>query len=51
MHIRRNRTLPDNSRFYFLAYAVATAIYAGYAVLLFVRWRRLKTAPVSDGNE
>lgn len=40
--IRRRRTLPDNAIFYHLAYAVATGIYVAYAVLLAVRWNRVK---------
>jgi hypothetical protein len=42
-HIRRRRQLPNNAGYYHLAYAVATGIYAGYAILLAVRWNRAKT--------
>ena len=34
--------MPDNASYYYAAYAVATGIYAAYAVLLLVRWRRVK---------
>jgi len=51
MHIRRNPTLPDNSTFYYLAYAAATVIYAGYVLLLITRWRRVKAAPSVDPSE
>ena len=51
MHIRRRLTLPDNSRFYYLAYTVATVIYAGYALMLIARWKRLKSASARDRSE
>lgn len=51
MRIRRRLTLPDNSRFYYLAYAAATVIYAGYALMLLARWKRLKSAPTRDKSE
>lgn len=35
--------MPDNAVYYHLAYAVATGIYATYAILLLVRWNRVKT--------
>lgn len=48
---RRNPTLPDNSRFYYLAYTVATAIYVGYSLLLLVRWKRVnKRAATVDSK-
>ena len=34
--------MPHNESYYYAAYAVATGIYAAYAVLLLVRWRRVK---------
>lgn len=34
--------LPRNEGYYHAAYAVATAIYAGYALLLLARWNRVK---------
>jgi hypothetical protein len=34
--------VPDNAIFYHLAYAVATGIYVLYAVVLVVRWNRVK---------
>ncbi|MEO8575375.1 MAG: hypothetical protein ABI556_01680 [Gemmatimonadales bacterium] len=40
--------MPDNSRFYYLAYAAATVIYVGYALMLLVRWKRLKSVPARD---
>jgi hypothetical protein len=40
--IRRRHQVPDNAGFYHLAYAVATGIYAGYAILIAVRWNRAK---------
>ena len=38
----RSPTLPDNAVYYHLAYAAATAIYAGYAVALVARWKRVR---------
>lgn len=40
--------MPDNSQFYYAAYAVATVIYVGYALLLISRWKRLKSSPARD---
>ena len=34
--------MPDNSFYYHLGYAVATGIYVVYAVLLVMRWKRVK---------
>jgi len=34
--------VPNNAGFYHLAYAVATGIYTLYAILLVVRWNRVK---------
>ena len=34
--------MPDNAGYYHLAYAVATGIYVGYAILLTIRWNRAK---------
>ena len=34
--------MPDNSGYYHLAYAVATGIYAVYALMLAVRWNLVK---------
>ena len=42
MHTRPSHTLPDNAVFYFLAYAAGTGIYAAYATLLVVRWKRVR---------
>ena len=42
MHIRRSRTLPDNASYYYAAYAVATAIYVGYALVLTARRKRVR---------
>jgi hypothetical protein len=35
--------VPNNAVYYHLAYAVATGIYVSYAVLLAVRWNRVKS--------
>ncbi|HEX2723047.1 MAG TPA: hypothetical protein VHM24_09015 [Gemmatimonadaceae bacterium] len=44
--------MPDNSRFYYLAYAAATVIYAGYVLLLVIRWRRVSSVPTpNSGND
>jgi hypothetical protein len=43
--IRRNHTLPDNWSYYYLAYAVATAIYVGYSLMLLARWKRVNSRP------
>ena len=48
---RRNRTVPDNSRFYYIAYAVATAIYVGYSLLLLARWKRVNTKASADESK
>ena len=48
---RRSRTLPDNALFYHLAYAVATAIYVGYSLLLLARWKRVNTRASSDESK
>jgi len=42
--------VPDNAVYYYLAYAVATGIYAGYALLLLVRWNRVKTRRDPGGD-
>jgi hypothetical protein len=34
--------MPDNAGFYYLAYAAATGIYAGYAFFLITRRRRAR---------
>ena len=34
--------MPNNAVYYHLAYAVATGIYVAYAILLAVRWNRVK---------
>ncbi|HEX6573868.1 MAG TPA: hypothetical protein VF042_02765 [Gemmatimonadaceae bacterium] len=34
--------MPDNSFYYHTGYAVATGIYVVYAILLIVRWNRVK---------
>ena len=34
--------MPHNESYYYAAYAVATGIYVAYAVLLLVRWNRVK---------
>ena len=34
--------MPNNAGYYHLAYAVATGIYAVYAITLAVRWNRVK---------
>lgn len=43
--------MPDNTGSYYLAYAVATAIYAGYSAILIVRWKRVKARPAVDPPE
>jgi len=42
--------VPDNAGYYHLAYAVATGIYVFYAVVLVMRWNRVKARHV-DGEE
>ena len=34
--------MPDNSFFYYAAYAAAAALYGGYAVSLVTRWRSVR---------
>lgn len=34
--------MPDNAKFYYLAYGVALSIYALYALSLYLRGRRLR---------
>lgn len=34
--------MPDNSFFYYAAYAAAGALYAGYALSLITRWRSVR---------
>ena len=43
--------MPDNAQFYYLAYAVATVIYVGYALLIISRWKRLKSSPARGKSE
>ena len=43
--------LPRNEVFYHLAYAVATAIYAGYALLLVMRWNRVKARHTRESGQ
>ena len=40
--IHRKVSMPDNSVFYYLAYAAATGIYAGYALLLMARRKKAR---------
>jgi hypothetical protein len=40
--IRRRTTVPDNSFYYHLGYAVATGIYVVYSAALVMRWNRVK---------
>ena len=49
--IHRNRTLPENSKYYYLAYAVATGIYVGYSLLLLARWNRVNAKSASDESK
>lgn len=35
--------MPDNKIYYHLAYIVATAIYIGYALTLYARWKRVRS--------
>ena len=35
---------PHNEGYYHVAYILATTIYAGYVVSLYVRWKRARTA-------
>ena len=35
--------MPDNAGYYHLAYAVATGIYAIYAITLVMRWKRVRS--------
>ena len=39
---RRRVSMPDNAIFYYLAYAAATGIYAGYALLLMARRKKAR---------
>ncbi|HMA19562.1 MAG TPA: hypothetical protein VKO87_02100 [Gemmatimonadaceae bacterium] len=43
--------MPRNEGFYHLAYAVATGIYAGYALLLVVRWNRVKAKHARENGQ
>jgi hypothetical protein len=38
-------TMPDTSWYYHVAYTVALSIYAGYALSLYVRLKRVKREP------
>ncbi|MDO8502584.1 MAG: hypothetical protein Q7S20_12145 [Gemmatimonadaceae bacterium] len=42
--------MPDNSRFFCLAYAVAAAIYLGYALLLTARRKRVRAQRRGGGS-
>jgi hypothetical protein len=34
---------PHNEGYYHVAYIIATVIYAGYAVLIYARWKRARS--------
>jgi hypothetical protein len=42
VQIPRRIIVPHNEGHYYVAYAIATAIYVGYGLLLLVRWSRVK---------
>jgi hypothetical protein len=36
--------MPHNEGYYHVAYVLATTIYAGYALLIYTRWKRARAA-------
>lgn len=36
--------MPDNKIYYHIAYIVATAIYGAYALILYTRWKRVRSS-------
>jgi hypothetical protein len=35
---------PHNEVYYHVAYVLATTIYAGYALFIYIRWKRARSA-------